>query len=71
MSVTTFINKGTTVHDRILGVILAEYHNFKNSLTKNLTTNFIITNEEGNQFTIEQVRAKSIMSDTKIKKPRE
>lgn len=43
----------------------------KNSLTNNLTTDFVITDEEGNQFTIEQVRAKSIMSDTKIKKPGE
>ena len=39
--------------------------------TENLTTDFVITDEEGNQFTIEQIRAKSIMSDTKIKKPGE
>ena len=50
---------------------LAEYLNYKNSLTKNLTADFVITDEEGNQFTIEQVRAKSIMSDKKIKKPGE
>ena len=49
--------------------------NIKNArlkrITKNLTTDFVITDEEGNQFTIEQVRAKSIMSDKKIKKPGE
>ena len=57
--------------DEAINDALAEYLNYKNSLTKNLTTDFVITDEEGNQFTIEQVRAKSIMSDTKIKKPGE
>ena len=34
-------------------------------------TDYIITDDAGNQFTIEQARAKTIINDTKIKKPEE
>ncbi len=57
--------------DESINEALAEYLNYKNNLTKNFSSDFVMTDEAGNQLTIEQVRAKSIMSDTKIKKPGE
>ena len=57
--------------DDAINESLAEYLNYKNSVKSNVSTDYVITDAEGNQLTIEQVRAKSLISDTKIKKPGE
>ena len=57
--------------DDSINEAIAAYMKYRDNLRQSLSSDYIITDEEGNQLTVEQFRAKSIINDTKIKKPEE
>ena len=57
--------------DDSINEAIAAYMKYRDNSRQSLSSDYIITDEEGNQLTVEQFRAKSIINDTKIKKPEE
>lgn len=57
--------------DDSINEAIAAYMKYRDNSRQSLSSDYIITDEEGNQLTVEQFRAKSIINDAKIKKPEE
>lgn len=57
--------------DDSINEAIAAYMKYRETSKQHFSTDFVLTDEEGNQLTVEQVRAKAIINDSKIKKPEE
>ena len=55
--------------DNSINEAIATYMNYKDCIQNNVSNDYILSDSEGNKLTIEQARAKSLISDIKIKKP--